>query len=236
MVQWVIVIPCCANGKLRTQLIERAITVLLKSQDKIIFHNERGNKEHFWRSMQSSFYLAFSWHQSLCSGHQGWNLSQPVLQGGFAGEGMVRKWRGAAALLSSPWLWAWCGDIWGCAPGKGKPVSPWGAVWRVPNWAGCVPGGWEIPGKPAVHQYFVPYWKLWFLVSVFLQNTSLGFSYWGFSVQSFPVLFLCVHLGFLPRDLSMCKVLETGVQGATVPVCAGFIALVWKPALQNLQG
>lgn len=97
MVQWVIVIPCCANGKLRTQLIERAITVLLKSQDKIIFHNERGNKEHFWRSMQSSFYLAFSWHQSLCSGHQGWNLSQPVLQGGFAGEGMVRKWRGAAA-------------------------------------------------------------------------------------------------------------------------------------------
>lgn len=101
MVQWVTVILCCANGKLRTQLIERAITVLLKSQDKIIFHNERGNKEHFWCSMQSSFYLAFSWHQSLCSGHQGWNLSQPVLQGGFAGEGMVRKWRGAAAFCSA---------------------------------------------------------------------------------------------------------------------------------------
>lgn len=197
MVQWVTVILCCANGKLRTQLIERAITVLLKSQDKIIFHNERGNKEHFWCSMQSSFYLAFSWHQSLCSGHQGWNLSQPVLQGGFAGEGMVRKWRGAAALLSSPGSSrAWCGDLWDCVPGKGKPVSPWGAVWWVPNWAGCVPGGWEIPGKAAFHQYFVPYWKLWFLFSSKIHLwVSVSWFFFLFS-PSLCFSFVCILVSF----------------------------------------
>lgn len=57
----------------------------------------------------------------------------------------------------------------------------------------------------------------------------------SFLFNALPAFPFCA-CWFLPCDLSLCKVLEISAQGATVPLCAGFVSLVWELALQGLQG
>lgn len=54
--------------------------------------------------------------------------------GGLCSGGNGEEVKGSSSFAQQPrWLWAWCVDLWGCAPGEGKPVSPRGAVSLVSN-------------------------------------------------------------------------------------------------------